>query len=76
MFAGRVQEQEELPPPSGRWTGAVAEARTAMARGGLVAVVGEAGSGQALLASGARRRIKPRERVLCARPPGGEDIGA
>lgn len=76
VLAGRVRGEADLPPLSSRWAEAVTEAHTAMARGHLVAVVGEAGSGKALLASVARRQIKPREHILCARPPLGDDIGA
>ncbi|MGW4568254.1 helix-turn-helix domain-containing protein [Streptomyces sp. NPDC004561] len=75
-LAGCVQSVEDLPPLSSRWAEAVSEAHAAMSQGHLVAVVGEAGSGKALLASVARRRIRPRERILCARPPLGDDIGA
>lgn len=76
LLAGRVHSDEEFPALSTRWADAVAEARTAMARGHLIAVVGEAGAGKAVLASLARRQIKPRERILCARPPMDGDISA
>ncbi|MFF5158298.1 helix-turn-helix domain-containing protein [Streptomyces sp. NPDC000348] len=74
VFAGRARPAGEALRLSTRWTDAVAEARSAMARGSLLAVVGEPGAGKATLASLARREIKPRERVLCARPPMTDDI--
>lgn len=74
MFAGRTAPESETLRLSARWTDAVEEARTTMAQGRLLAVVGEPGAGKAALASLARRRIKPRERILCARPPMADDI--
>ena len=76
VYASRTEGVHKSPSLSVRWTDAVAEARTAMVRGQALAVVGEAGAGKAALASAARREVRRRERVLCARPPGPEDIDA
>ncbi|MFF5585744.1 GAF domain-containing protein [Streptomyces hygroscopicus] len=74
VYPGRARNGGGTPLLSPRWTDAVAEARAAMTRGQLLAVVGEPGAGKAALASIARRETKPRERLLCARPPAGADI--
>lgn len=76
VYTGRSQGPYELPRLSARWTDAVAEGRAAMARGQVLAVVGEPGAGKTALASFARREIRARERVLCARPPAASDIDA
>ncbi|WP_413755433.1 GAF domain-containing protein [Streptomyces sp. MMBL 11-3] len=76
VFTGRTRVESEPLPLSARWTDAVEEARSAMAQGHLLAVVGEPGAGKATLASLARRRVRSRERVLCARPPLADDITA
>ncbi|MDQ0380908.1 AAA-type ATPase lid domain-containing protein [Amycolatopsis thermophila] len=55
------------------WADALAEAREAMERGRVVCVTGEPGSGKAVLASTARRALRPRERILNARPPAPAD---
>ncbi|WP_369033972.1 ATP-binding protein [Streptomyces adonidis] len=70
-----MQDQDEVSTLlSACWTDAVAEAGMAMARGQVVAVVGEPGTGRTALASLARRETQPRGRVLCARPPTAADI--
>ncbi|MFD4248890.1 GAF domain-containing protein [Amycolatopsis thermoflava] len=61
---------------SGAWSDALAEARTAMEHGRVVCVTGEPGSGKAALASMARRSVRPRERVLNARPPAPQDAAS
>ncbi|MBP8536212.1 GAF domain-containing protein [Streptomyces sp. MK37H] len=58
------------------WTDAVATARTASARGRVVAAVGEPGAGKAALVSTARRQNGARERLLSARPPAPGDVAA
>lgn len=66
---------EALPLSQG-WQDALAEAETALARGSVLAVVGEPGAGKTALASLARRSVRPRERVLNARPPAPQDADA
>ncbi|WP_240812525.1 GAF domain-containing protein [Streptomyces sp. DASNCL29] len=58
------------------WTDAVATARTASARGRVVAAVGEPGAGKTALVSTARRQTGARERLLSARPPAPGDVAA
>jgi transcriptional regulator of acetoin/glycerol metabolism len=75
VYADRHQRHEEpCPALSTGWTDAVAEAKTALARGRVVAVVGEPGAGKTALISLARKEIHGRERVLGARPPAPEDV--
>ncbi|WP_439379410.1 helix-turn-helix domain-containing protein [Amycolatopsis lexingtonensis] len=73
VYADRV-DPGDLPRLSAAWTTAVAEARTALGGGRVVAVVGEPGAGKTALASLARRELRPRERVLNARPPAPDDV--
>jgi len=61
---------------SARWRDAVAEARTASAKGRIVAVVGEPGAGKATLIAAARRAVRARERILSARPPAAREVDA
>ncbi|GAB3562844.1 hypothetical protein GCM10027445_04250 [Amycolatopsis endophytica] len=58
------------------WDDAFAEAREAMDRGRVVCVTGEPGAGKAALASMARRALRPRERILNARPPAPQDAAS
>jgi transcriptional regulator of acetoin/glycerol metabolism len=58
------------------WQDALAEAQTALARGRVIAVVGEPGAGKTALVSMARRGVMPWERVLNARPPAPQDVDA
>ncbi|MFF9118591.1 GAF domain-containing protein [Streptomyces massasporeus] len=74
VFAHRAQTGSESLLLASRWTDAVAEARTALAEGRLLAVVGESGAGKSTLAALARRQVRSRERILCARPPLADDI--
>ncbi|MGX9875810.1 helix-turn-helix domain-containing protein [Streptomyces cellulosae] len=74
VFAHRAGTGSRSPLLSARWTDAVAEARTALAEGRLLAVVGEPGTGKSTLAALARRQVRSRERILCARPPLPDDI--
>ncbi|SFJ38703.1 regulatory protein, Fis family [Amycolatopsis sacchari] len=69
---------DRLPEPrlSGAWQDALAEAEGAIARGRVVVVSGEPGVGKTALASAARRAVRPRERVLNARPPAPQDADA
>ncbi|MEW2241085.1 helix-turn-helix domain-containing protein [Streptomyces sp. NPDC026666] len=73
---GSLAEQELPRPLSARWTQAVERARLAMARGDVLAVVGEPGAGKTALACLARRAARPRVRLLGARPPGDTDVEA
>ncbi|QWF85138.1 helix-turn-helix domain-containing protein [Amycolatopsis sp. CA-230715] len=67
---------ERLDPPylSACWEHPLLEAMEAMRRGRTVAVVGEPGAGKTALAAIARRELRPRERVLNARPPAPDDV--
>ncbi|WP_432570532.1 AAA-type ATPase lid domain-containing protein [Kineococcus sp. SYSU DK005] len=58
------------------WTAAVAAAGEEVARGRVLALVGEPGSGRATLAALAHRRGGRRHRVLRARVPGVDDVPA
>jgi hypothetical protein len=72
VYADRVAPVG-LPRLSSAWTTAVAETRAALADGRVVAVVGEPGAGKTALASLAHREVRPRDRVLNARPPAPDD---
>ncbi|MFD3481755.1 GAF domain-containing protein [Streptomyces sp. NPDC058665] len=75
VYADRSPQHDDARYPlSPAWTNAVAAAGTAVARGRVVAVVGEPGAGKTALISAARRRTEPRGRVLSARPPAPDDI--
>jgi transcriptional regulator of acetoin/glycerol metabolism len=67
---------DRLDPPrlSAAWRHALAEATEALRRGQLVVVVGEPGTGKTALAATARRAVRPRERLLNARPPAPDDV--
>ncbi|MGW7568263.1 GAF domain-containing protein [Streptomyces tendae] len=71
---GADQDDDTERPLSAAWTQRVATARTALAEGRVLAVVGEPGAGRTALISAARRLTAPRERVLVARPPAPEDM--
>ncbi|ALE75817.1 Fis family transcriptional regulator [Pseudonocardia sp. EC080610-09] len=58
---------------SENWQHAVAEAATALRDGARVGVVGEPGAGKAALLATALRSVRPRHRVLHARPPAAAD---
>ncbi|GHF65641.1 hypothetical protein FHX82_006091 [Amycolatopsis bartoniae] len=58
------------------WQDALTEAEEAVGRGRVVVVTGEPGVGKTVLASMARRTVRPRERVLNARPPAPRDADA
>lgn len=58
------------------WRSAVDELVAALGDGRVVAVVGEQGAGKATLAALARRRLTGRARILLARAPAGEHVGA
>lgn len=64
----------EVPSLSPGWSNALGEVGSALRRGRVVAVVGEAGAGKTALASAARRESCPRDRVLNARPPAPDDV--
>jgi transcriptional regulator of acetoin/glycerol metabolism len=64
------------PRLSPRWHDAVGEARIALAKGRIVAVVGEPGAGKATLIAAARRAVRARERILSARPPAAREVDA
>ncbi|POX38080.1 Fis family transcriptional regulator [Streptomyces sp. Ru73] len=72
--AGRAEDGDDGPPLSRGWQDAVAEARTALAAGRVVAVVGERGAGKGALAAAARQGLVSRERLLRARPPAAQDV--
>lgn len=75
VYADRFQQLENLQSTlSAGWREAVAGARTAMGEGRAVAVVGESGAGKTALASIAHRGLRPRGRVLNARPPAPDDV--
>ncbi|MEV0013730.1 GAF domain-containing protein [Streptomyces tendae] len=71
---GADRDDDTGRPLSAAWTQRVATARTALAGGRVLAVVGEPGAGRTALISAARRLTAPRERVLVARPPAPEDM--
>ena len=75
VYADRHRQHEEACPAlSAGWTDALADAKTALAQGRVVAVVGEPGVGKTALISLARKEIQARERVLSARQPAPEDV--
>lgn len=74
-------EVPRLEPGSGtrhqlgdRWTAAVARAEKGMAAGGIVAAVGETGSGRATVLAQAARHQYPRDRILSAAAPAPTDV--
>ncbi|MFJ2345263.1 hypothetical protein [Streptomyces antimycoticus] len=70
VYADRYEQPDGAHRPlSPGWTDALATARTALARGRVVAVVGEPGARKTALLSAARRQLGARERLLSARPP-------
>ncbi|MFG1645658.1 helix-turn-helix domain-containing protein [Amycolatopsis sp. NPDC049252] len=73
VYADRV-DPGTLPRLSPAWTTAFAETRAALAGGRAVAVVGEPGAGKTALAALAHREVRPRDRVLNARPPAPDDV--
>jgi predicted DNA-binding protein (UPF0251 family) len=77
----RVYDSPRAPtPPDHRlgaaWQRALEEAETALADGACVGVVGEPGVGKAALLAAALRRVRPRGRILNARPPSARDAEA
>ncbi|WP_199749096.1 helix-turn-helix domain-containing protein [Amycolatopsis sp. WAC 01376] len=64
----------DAPSLSPGWSDALDEVRSALSRGRVAAVVGENGAGKTALASAARRAMRPRDRVLNARPPAPDDV--
>ncbi|MEV0204563.1 GAF domain-containing protein [Streptomyces sp. NPDC050788] len=74
QVAGLADRELSEPPLSPGWTRALERARAAMARGEVLAVVGEPGAGKTALACRARRAVRPRERLLGATPPNDTDI--
>lgn len=69
---------EQLDPPSlsAAWEHPLLEALDAMRRGQTVLVTGEPGAGKTALAALARRELRPRERLLNARPPAPDDVSS
>lgn len=61
---------------SAAWDTTRAMAGRALAAGGVVAAVGEDGSGRTTLLAQAERGTRPRERILAAHPPEPEDVEA
>lgn len=76
LHPGLAGAEPDGPRLSRAWEDATEQARRAIERGRVVAVVGEPGAGKAALAALARRRVRARERVLNARPPQSGDLGA
>ena len=74
VLTGERPLGEDDPCLSPAWRTARAETASAMAAGGLVAVVGEAGSGRTTLAMLGRRVGNRRGRVLIARAPRPSDV--
>ncbi|MET1075727.1 MAG: GAF domain-containing protein [Umezawaea sp.] len=75
VYSDRFAHQgEPFHALSSGWTDALVEARTALAQGLVVAVVGEPGVGKTALVSMARKEVLARERVLSARLPAPEDV--
>ncbi len=68
--------QDADPCVSACWRSAVSELGAALAAGRVAAVVGERGAGKATLAALARRRLTARARILHARAPAGDHVGA
>jgi transcriptional regulator of acetoin/glycerol metabolism len=58
------------------WTAALAQVRTALGEGRVVAAVGEPGSGRATLLAQSERQLRPRDRILAARAPAPQDAEA
>ncbi len=69
---------DTVPTPtlSRVWTDALDLASTALSSGRVVAVIGQVGSGRSTLATQALRRVHPRDRILSARAPQPQDVGA
>lgn len=74
-------EVPRLEPGSGtlhnlgaEWNSAVARAESGMAAGGIVAAVGENGSGRATALAQAARHLYPRDRILSATTPAPPDV--
>jgi sigma-54 dependent transcriptional regulator, acetoin dehydrogenase operon transcriptional activator AcoR len=63
-----------LPSLCTAWTEALRDAERALAAGEVVAAVGEAGAGRSTLLALAQRRVRPRDRILSARPPASGDL--
>jgi hypothetical protein len=61
---------------SAAWTNAVDRAADAIARGRVVAAVGETGAGRATQLAQAMRRARPRDRILSVSSPDPEDVDA
>ncbi|CDR10943.1 GAF domain-containing protein [Streptomyces iranensis] len=77
VYADRYHQHDHAHQAlSPGWTDAVAAARTASARGRIVAVIGEPGAGKTALVSTARRQTGARERLLSARTPAPGDVAA
>jgi len=71
VYSDRLPEVTASLSPG--WAEALTEAREAMEHGRVVCVTGEPGAGKAALASTARQAVRPRERILNARPPAPQD---
>ena len=61
---------------SASWTQALDEAAGALSSGGVVAAIGESGSGRATLMAQAQRQVHPRGRILSASSPDPQDVEA
>lgn len=61
---------------STQWEEVVARIARAIGAGRVVAAVGEPGSGRLTALAQARRRVRPRDRILAASPPGPRDLDA
>lgn len=71
----RLESGLEVPPVlSEEWETALALAVEALRSGRLVAAIGEPGAGRTTLLAQAERRVRPRERILAARPPAPHDM--
>lgn len=73
VYADRF-DRVAAPRLSTTWRHALRDAVAAIGRGRALAVVGEPGVGKTALAALAHRRLRPRERVLNARPPAPDDV--
>lgn len=82
---GQVFRIEGLSPHSGigtlrqlseSWSGALLEARDALAAGQIVAAVGEVGTGRATLLAQAERMVRPYDRLLAVRAPAPHDVNS
>jgi hypothetical protein len=74
----RVQlrhSEQDVPPPelSAGWRAALAEVEAALVDDRVVGVVGEPGVGKTAVLAAALARVRPRDRVLTARPPQPQD---